>query len=85
MVVGEEERCGKTWEVGHEGTLKMEEVEHVMAGVAEGRFGLMKEGVVKIHEKEVAGEAGLLAVNDLEWEAGGQNGLAGVEGLEQRD
>lgn len=83
-MVEEEEECrGKTWEVGHEETLKMEEVERVMVGVAEGRFGLMEEGVVKIHENDVAREAGLLAVNDLEWEAGGQNGLAGVEGLEQ--
>lgn len=84
MAVGAEEARGKTWEARREETSKMEEVELVMVGVAEDRFDFLEEAVVNLHEMEVAVGVGLLAVNILGLEAGGQSDLVGVEGLEQR-
>lgn len=57
----------------------------LVAVVVEGRLGLMEVGVARLHVLEEAGGTGVLAVTGQGLEAGGQSGLVGVEGLEQRD
>lgn len=86
----EEAGCGRTWRVSREKVwrvvVKRNEVMSVpVAAVVEGRLGLLEAGVARLHVVEEAGGTGVLAVVGQGWEAGGQSGLVGVEGLEQRD
>lgn len=80
----EEAGCGRTWRVSREKVWRVvgkrnEKVE----AVVEGRLGLLEVGVARLHVVEEAGGTGALAVTGQGWEAGGQSGLVGVEGLEQ--
>lgn len=71
----------KVWRV----VVKRNEVMSVPVAAVEGRLVLLEAGVARLHVAEEAGGTGALAVIGQGWEAGGQSGLVGVEGLEQRD
>lgn len=87
-VAGEEARCGRTSEGGHERTSRgaVRGTESVqVAAVVEDRLCLTEGvGVAGLRDLKMMEWMGTLAVAGLGWEARGQSGLVEVEGLGQR-
>lgn len=82
--MGEEAGFGRTEKTSRMAVKGSEKVQSVLvAVVVEDRLCLSEVGVAGLHVAEVAGRTEMPAVTGLGQEAGGQNDLVEVEGLDR--